>query len=445
MTRNFEDPGVETVTEAAARLRAIARPLASPTDLDPLMERIGKARFVLLGEASHGTHEFYEWRAQISERLIREKGFSFVAVEGDWPDAYRLDRYVKGRMGAGKSAHEVLLRLSRWPTWMWANQEVMRFGERLRALASETDEEKKVGFYGLDVYSLWSSMVAVIAYLEQADPEAARAAKRAYECFAPYGQDERAYARATVLVPHDCQDEVVRVLSTLVDKAPRHAHDSGREARFDAEQNARVAKNAEHYYRTMIGGGAASWNIRDAHMMETLDHLMELHGPDAKAIVWAHNTHVGDARFTDMIDQGEYNLGELVRERHGEDETVLVGFSTHRGSVIAGRAWDAPYERMRVPPAREGSLEDAIHRGWGQDGLFVLADGAEHEVLQEDRGQRAIGVVYQPEYERLGNYVPTNVVRRYDVLLHLEETHALSPLHPERPAALVPETYPSGM
>jgi erythromycin esterase-like protein len=328
---------------------------------------------------------------------------------------------------------------------MWANQEVARFGERLRALASNEEEEKKVGFYGLDVYSLWSSMVAVIAYLDQFDPAAARVARRSYECFAPYGEDERAYARATLLVPHDCRDEVARVLATLVDKAPRHVHDAGREARFDAEQNARVAKNAEHYYRTMIGGGAASWNIRDAHMMETLDALMELHGPGAKAIVWAHNTHIGDARFTDMVDQGEYNLGELVRERHGEDEAVLVGLSTHRGSVIGGRAWDAPYERMRVPAAREGSLEDAIHRGCGQDALFLMNDAREIDVLHEERGQRAIGVVYHPEYERLGNYVPTVVPRRYDALLHVEETHALAPLHPERPAALVPETYPTGM
>jgi erythromycin esterase len=445
MTRNFIEPGLATVTEASTLLGAIARPLRSDADLDPLMERVGDARFVLLGEASHGTHEFYAWRARISERLIQEKGFSFVAVEGDWPDVYRVDRYVKGREGAGKNAHEVLKRLARWPTWMWANHEVERFAERLHALASNAAEDDKVGFYGLDVYSLWSSMVAVVAFLEGVDPEAARVAGRAYECFAPYAEYERAYARATMLVPHDCRAEVARVLATLVDKAPRHVRDAGREAQFDAEQNARVAKNAEHYYRTMIGGGPASWNIRDAHMMETLDALADLHGPKAKVIVWAHNTHIGDARFTDMVDEGEYNLGQLVRERHGEDQSVLVGFGTHRGSVIAGRAWNARYERMRVPPAREGSLEDAIHRGWGKDGLFVLADAAKYDVLQEDRGQRAIGVVYRPEHERIGNYVPTNVARRYDVLLHIEETHALSPLHPEHPATLVPETYPSGM
>jgi erythromycin esterase-like protein len=300
-----------------------------------------------------------------------------------------------------------------------------------------------VGFYGLDVYSLWASMIAVVSYLDRVDPAASDAARRAYECFAPYGEDERAYARATLLVPHDCRDEVARVLSTLVSKAPRYVRDAGREAHFDAEQNALVARDAEHYYRTMISGGAASWNVRDDHMADTLDRLVALHGPDTKCIVWAHNTHVGDARFTDMIDDGERNLGQIVRERHGEDDTVLVGFTTHHGSVIAARAWDAPFARMRVPEARPGSVEDTIHRAVGGDALFVLRDldGA----LDEARGQRAIGVVYHPEYERFGNYVPTVLPRRYDALLHVDETHALAPLHPEHPAALTPDTYPSGM
>jgi erythromycin esterase-like protein len=237
----------------------------------------------------------------------------------------------------------------------------------------------------------------------------------------------------------------VRVLATLVDKAPRHIRDVGEEAQFDAEQNALVAKNAELYYRTMVGGGAASWNIRDGHMVETLERLMKLHGPGAKAIVWEHNTHVGDARFTDMINRGEYNVGQIVREGHPKDDVVLVGFSTHRGTVVAGQEWDAPMERMIVPPARPGSVEDALHQVSGRDLLVIFGEPSAHPALLEPRGHRAIGVVYHPRFERFGNYVPTILPCRYDALLHIEETHALAPLHAERPDTRFPETYPTGM
>jgi erythromycin esterase len=246
-------------------------------------------------------------------------------------------------------------------------------------------------------------------------------------------------------VPHSCQDEVVRVLSTLLEKAPRHAQDTGREAQFEAEQNALVAKNAEIYYRTMVGGGATSWNIRDGHMAETLERLMAFHGPDAKAIVWEHNTHVGDARYTDMTNRGEYNVGQLVREQHDREDVVIVGFSTHRGSVIAAQEWDAPMERMVVPPARPGSVEDVIHRLTGTDSLVIFGEPGAHPVLLEPRGHRAIGVVYHPRFERFGNYVPTILPCRYDALVHIEETHALSPLHAEQPDVRIPETYPTGM
>ncbi len=440
----FEEPGLGKTHQVVDVLKGMASPLVSDRDLDPLMHRIGDARYVLLGEASHGTSEFYTWRARISERLIREKGFSFIAVEGDWPDAYRLNRYVKGRPGR-RSAREVLDRFARWPTWMWANREVVNLVEWIRELGEDRPEDHKVGWYGLDVYSLWSSMTAVIGYLDECDVEAAREARHAYECFAPYFEDERAYARATVLVPHGCQEEVVRVLSTLVAKAPRYARDTGREAQFDAEQNALVAKNAELYYRSMVGGGAASWNVRDGHMAETLERLMQFHGPGAKCIVWEHNTHIGDARFTDMTNRGEYNVGQLVRESHPKDDVVLVGFSTHHGTVIAGEEWDAPMERMVVPPARPGSVEDTLHRVSGEDCLVIFGEPASHPLLLEPRGHRAIGVVYRPRYERFGNYVPTVLPCRYDALLHIDESHALAPLHAERPDSRVPETYPTGM
>jgi len=433
------------ITELAEQVRALERPLADSDDLDPLLERIGEAQYVLLGEASHGTSEVYTWRSRISQRLIREKGFSFIAVEGDWPDCYRVNQYVKGLPDSGSSAREVLHAFDRWPTWMWANEEIVELAEWLRDTNDALPEDRKVGFYGLDVYSLWSSMREVIRYLARTDPEAVRAAWQAFRCFEPYGEDVQQYAWATRLVPTSCEDEVVALLVELQRRAPRRrAVDP--EARFNAEQNALVARNAERYYRTLVRGGSASWNIRDHHMMETLERLMEHHGPGAKAIVWEHNTHVGDARATDMARTGMVNVGQLARERKHRDGVVLVGFGTHRGSVIAGREWDAPMERMHVPPAREGSWEDILHQAGARDQLLMLADGDSPASFLEPRGHRAIGVVYDPAYEAFGNYVPTVLSRRYDAFLFVDQTEALHPLHVQaREDHEVPETYPAGV
>ena len=426
----------------AGRMSAMAHPLEEPGDLDPLLERIGDARYVLLGEASHGTSEFYEWRAHISECLIREKGFSFIAVEGDWPDYYEVNRYVKGYLDSGTSARVVLKTFERWPTWMWANEEVAGLTEWLRRHNEGLPEGERIGFYGLDVYSLWESMEAVITYLERVDPDAVENAKRAYRCFEPYGEDAREYAQATAFVPESCEDEAVEVLSNLRGRVSRYPED-GAESRFDAEQNALVARNAEAYYRAMIRGGAESWNVRDRHMTETLERLMDHHGPESKAIVWEHNTHVGDARATSMAEAGMVNVGQLVRESHETGDVVLVGFGSHRGAVIAGRSWGAPMERMPVPPAREGSWEDVMHRSAGEDGMLVFG-GEEGEFL-EPRDHRAIGVVYNPAFERFGNYVPTVFPHRYDAFVYLDETEALHPLHlAERNGGEPPETFPSG-
>jgi erythromycin esterase len=434
----------ERTDEVVSELRRLAHPLANDRDLDPLMERIGDSRYVLLGEATHGTSEFYTWRARLSRRLILEKGFSFIAVEGDWPDCYRVNRYIKSRTDSGRNAREVLHAFERWPTWMWANREVESLAEWLRAHNARLPDERRVGFYGLDVYSLWDSIKAVIEYLDRIDPEAGRQARRAYECFAPYGENEQEYARATVLVPASCEDAVVRALTNLRARAPQYRED-GREAYFNAEQNALCAKNAELYYRTMVRGGASSWNVRDTHMVETLERLMDFHGADAKTIVWEHNTHIGDARFTDMVDEGEVNVGQLVREHREHYGVVLVGFATHRGTVIAGDEWGASMERMRVPPARSGSWEDALHRLAESDQLIIF-DNKVAPVLLEMRGHRAIGVVYHPQFERFGNYVPTVLPRRYDALMFIDETRALSPLHlKERPSMEIPETFPTGM
>jgi erythromycin esterase-like protein len=429
-----------------AAVRALSRPLRSPADLDPLLDRIAEARCVLLGEATHGTHEFYTWRGALSYRLIEECGFSFIAVEGDWPDCYRVNRYVKGYPDAGATAREVLHGFERWPTWMWANEEMVGLAEWLRRHNDGLPEGRKVGFYGLDVYSLWDSLHQVVGYLGKRDPAAHQAARRAFQCFEPYGEDVQQYARATRWVDESCEEEVVRLLAELRRSGEAYPQD-GREAHFNAEQNALVVKNAEHYYRTMVRGGPESWNVRDRHMAETLRRLMRQHGPRSKAIVWAHNTHVGDARFTDMAGDGMVNIGQLVREEHIEEGVMLVGFGSYQGSVIAGEEWDAPMEEMTVPPGRPGSWEDVLHRAGPADRMLLLDEARTNQDFLEERGHRAVGVVYHPQYEHYGNYVPTVLPHRYDAFLFLNETQALQPLHEVKARAEgeVPETYPSGV
>jgi erythromycin esterase-like protein len=436
------------VTRIARGVGEIAHPLASAADLDPLINLVEDARFVLLGEASHGTSEFYTWRTEISRRLIREKGFSFIAVEGDWPDCYRVNRYVKGFHESGRNAEEVLHAFERWPTWMWANREVVALCRWLRSHNETLPRDRRIGFYGLDVYSLWDSMHEVVRYLEGVDPEAARAARRAYRCFDPYGERAEDYARAVALVPTSCEDEAVSTLRLLRDRAPEFRED-GPESFFNAEQNALVARNAERYYRTMVRGGPASWNVRDHHMVETLDRLMSYYGPTAKAIVWEHNTHVGDARFTDMARAGMVNVGQLVRQAHESDDVLIVGFGTHRGTVIAAEEWGAAMQTMRVPEARPGSYEAVLHHTGFPDFLLPFAEREAHPVvddLREPRGHRAIGVVYHPELEQYGNYVPTILPERYDAFIYLDETRAVAPLHlPVHADRDLPETYPSGV
>ena len=429
-------------------------------DLNALLECVGDARYVLLGEASHGTSEFYMWRAEITKRLVSEKGFSFIAVEGDWPDCYRVNRYAKGMGNSGSSAYEVLHAFSRWPTWMWANKEIVDLIEWLKSHNNKVieKEDKKVGFYGLDVYSLWESLDAVVQYLKKNYPDAMKSAIEAYGCFEPYGRDVEDYARATAFIPESCEDEVAEMLMEIRHKAGGEDDDGrfkadGREAHFNAEQNAVVAKNAELYYRTMMKGGAASWNIRDHHMMNTLERLMKFHGSDAKSIVWAHNTHIGDARATDMARAKMVNLGQLAREQAGRESVVLVGFGTYKGSVIASKAWGEPMERMHVPSAIDGSWDSFLHSLDDNDSAgpnklltFNDIDKMKASSLFESKGQRAIGVVYNPSYEKYGNYVETILPIRYDAFLFIDETHALNPLHmPISPDEELPETFPTGL
>jgi erythromycin esterase len=427
-------------------IRRIAKPLKDDADLDPLMERIGDARVVLLGEASHGTREYYTWRDRITRRLVTEKGFGFIGVEGDWPDCSLVNRWIKGAAG-GRSARQMLHAFERWPTWMWANEEVVHLAEWLRQHNDAQPQARRVGFYGLDVYSLWDSMDAVTRYLEKVDPEAAARARRAYGCFDPYEEDVQDYAMATAMVPTSCEQEVIRTLVELRARAPDYAEED-REAFFNAEQNALVARNAERYYRAMIKGGAASWNVRDTHMIETLERLLQHHGPEAKAIVWEHNTHVGDARATDMARVGMVNVGSLARDRWGGD-VVVAGFSSYRGSVVAGSEWGAPMKRMPVPEAREGSWEQLFHAAGAEDKLLMMDALDDIPGAMDPRGHRAIGVVYHPERETRGNYVPSVLPMRYDAMLYIDRSHALRPLKmtPQLPDEYpeTPETYPSGM
>ncbi|HEX6270647.1 MAG TPA: erythromycin esterase family protein [Anaerolineales bacterium] len=441
MLRDRARTDEQAVGILADEVRQFAHPLKTAEDLDPLIRLIGDARFVLLGEASHGTSEFYQWRARLSLHLIAEKGFNFVAVEGDWPDCYRVNRYVKGYPDAGENARHVLHAFNRWPTWMWANWEIVAFTEWMRK--HNRNRSNKAGFYGLDVYSLWESMESILDYLEKKDPQAVQTALDAYRCFEPYGEDPQSYAWNTRMVPDDCEDEVIDLLLEMQRRASRYNGDP--EAGFNAEQNALVIKNAERYYRAMVRTDSGSWNVRDEHMMETFNRLIDFHGPNAKGIVWAHNTHIGDARYTDMARAGMFNIGQLAREEHESKGVVLAGFGSHRGSVIAGKSWGAPMERMQVPEARMGSWEDVIHQAGEGDQLLIFDNNKVSDEFRRPRGHRAIGVVYQPEFESHGNYVPTVLPKRYDAFLFIDETEALHPLHIEPEEAKPPDTYPWGV
>ncbi|BCM72217.1 erythromycin esterase family protein [Streptomyces tricolor] len=437
-----------------AGIRSQALPLTGPASLDPLMERIGDAHYVLLGEASHGTADYYQVRDVLTRRLIEEKGFSFVAVEGDWPDCQSVHCSVVGAPGAPEDPGEVLAGFDRWPTWMWANTEVAAFARWLRRHNEQLPPERRVGFFGLDVYSLWESLHAVLAHLREHDPDRVRHALEAYRCFEPFDEEPQSYALATRYLPESCEPQVVSLLTELRRRAARTAVRDGSLAEFAARQNAEVLAGAESYYRAMLDSGPQSWNIRDHHMADTLDRLMEHHGPDAKAVVWEHNTHIGDARATDMADTGMVNVGQLVRERHMGKGVVLVGFGSHSGTVIAADAWGDVPRIMDVPPAHPGSLEDLLHQALpGERALFVFPHvqlqhppAAGHGAwFHEEHGHRAIGVVYRPHGERVANYVPTVLAQRYDAFCYLDHSHALTPLHPLAAGNGEKQTWPVGV
>jgi erythromycin esterase-like protein len=429
--------------ELADRLRTAAELLPSPDapDFADAFERFGDARIVLLGEATHGTHEFYAARAAITRRLIESHGFNIVAVEGDWPDIARIDDYVRHSAPRPRKGDPFV----RFPTWMWRNFEVLSFADWLRSHNSGLPEDECASMRGLDVYSLGESIHAVIAYLDEHDPAAAAEARRRYGCLLPWEDEPQHYGRAVEYGEMaGCEDAVVSQLGELLQHRMKLIAEDG-EAFFDAEQNARIVRAAERYYRAMYRGSAASWNLRDRHMFDTLQRLMA-HQDDARAVIWAHNSHIGNASATAMGWHGEFNIGELVRTSYG-DEAVLIGFGTDRGTVAAASDWGAEMHVMKVRPARDDSWEAAFrHTGYARS----LTDwrGPKRKDLAEALSQtlleRAIGVIYRPQSEFTSHYFEAVLADQFDAYVWFEETRAVAPLGPERPHG-APETWPFGL
>jgi erythromycin esterase-like protein len=437
-------------------ISAAAAPLTgAPSDYDGLMDLIGDARFVLLGEASHGTHEFYHERVRITQRLIAEKGFAAVAVEADWPDAYRVNRYVR-QLGGDISSEQALGGFKRFPTWMWRNTDVIAFIDWLRAYNSAVPSPTSAaGFYGLDLYSLFTSISEVLRYLDKTDPEAARRARARYGCFDHFDTDSQRYGYAAGFgLSESCANEVVTQLRELQARAAdyvRHDGDEAADEFFHARQNARLVMNAEEYYRTMFRGRVSSWNLRDRHMTQMLDalaqHLSERIGKPAKIVVWEHNSHIGDARATEVGEQGEWTVGQLARELYGND-TRLIGFTTYQGTVTAASDWDGQAERKRVRPALSGSYEEAFHQtGLARFMLPLNADTPVSKALSKQRLERAIGVIYRPDTERQSHYFLARLARQFDAILHFDETRALKPLEwtSRWETGEAPETFPVGV
>ncbi len=430
-------------------MRTVALPEAIAEACDPLppvdhpdfaraFDRYADKRIVMLGECSHGTHEFYAARAAITRHLVERHGFTIVAVEGDWPDAAAYNRFIRGQPPRERAE----LPFQRFPTWMWRNSVIPGFLEHLRRINEDRAKERQVGFYGLDIYNMSGSIEAVLAYLDEHDPEAAAVARERYGCLTPWQADPAIYGRVSMRKGYaECEDAVVEQCRELLDRALAEDGES-----FAAAMNARLVASAERYYRIMYYGGAESWNLRDSHMAETLGHLLEQEGPEAKAVVWAHNSHIGDARATDMgAVRGEHNLGQLARERWGE-EVALIGFGTHTGSVSAATDWDGEREVKRVVPSRRDSYERLCHDSGVQRFLLDFTDNpALSTRLAEPRLERFIGVIYRPETERWSHYSEAALPRQFDAYCWFDETRALEPLERHEPHRGQLDTYPFGV
>lgn len=401
-----------------------------------LLNKIGESRFVLIGESTHGTHEFYQARAEITKELIIKKGFMAVAIEGDWPDAYRIHRYLQGS-GNVTEWEQALADFKRFPTWMWRNKTLVPFFQWLRTYNDNVSSiNKKIGFYGLDLYSLHASMQAVITYLSKIDPEACQRAQERYDCFDHLGFDPQKYGYLTSEgLKKPCVAEAIEQILEIQHHALKYVHDDAiaEDEYFYAIQNARLVQDAEAYYRSMFEGSVSSWNVRDTHMLKTLntltEHLEKKFMKPAKIVVWAHNSHVGDARATEMGEKGEVNIGRLVRENYGNAETYLIGFSTYQGFVTAADDWGSPAQHKVVMPGLVGSYEELFHHVKYKNFLLNLNanDELEH-YFHIPRLQRAIGVIYRPVTERYSHYYFTHLLNQFDCIIHFDQTTALQPL-----------------
>lgn len=412
-------------------------------NIDRLLERIGDSRVVLIGEASHGTSEFYRFRARITRALIEKKGFDFVAVEADWPDASRIDHYVRHL----QTPPAEWTAFSRFPTWMWRNEEVRSFVDWLREHNAEiSDPDKRVAFHGLDLYSLFTSIAAVLDYLDEVDPQAAATARERYGCLTPWQSDPATYGRAAAAGRYrECEDEVVATLVALINKRMEYAQQDG-ERFMDAVHNARLIANAERYYRSMYSGYSDSWNLRDQHMFDTLDSLLSHGGHDTKAVIWEHNSHIGDASATDMSVRGQHNVGQLCREAYGDD-AYLIGFGTHSGTVAAATNWDEPMEVKRVRPSLRDSWERIFHEAGIPAAMLPLRHPASPELdrrMHETYLERAIGVIYRPDTERASHYFNARLADQFDECVWIDQTRAVTPLN-SKTLRGVPDAYPFGL
>ena len=432
-----EEALVRSLADAAESFASI-----EAADLHPLMQRIGSARIVLLGEATHGTSEFYRMRERITRELIVNRGFRFVAIEADWPDAARVDHYVRHFQYPPSE----WTAFARFPTWMWRNTEVRDFVSWLRKYNGTAEQGERVAFHGLDLYSLYDSIRSVLNYLDEVDPDSAKVARERYGCLTPWQSDPATYGHAALTGSYPtCETDVARTLADLLAKRRAYAEHDG-ERFLDAEQNARLVADAERYYRIMYYGSRASWNLRDTHMFETLKNLLAFHGADSKAVVWAHNSHVGNAAATEMAARGEYNIGQLCREEFG-NQAYLIGFGTHSGTVAAASEWDGPMEIKKVRPALAGSYEQLCHAtGHARFmlGLRGRGDLFGPKGLGKERLERAIGVIYRPETELASHYFRANLPRQFDEYVWFDDTHAVTALDTAEIKGL-PDTYPFGV
>lgn len=406
----------------ATVLKKHAITIESSADLSPMLEKIGSARLVLLGESTHGTAEYYTWRSEISKRLISEKGFNFIAVEGDWPSCYEINRYIKDLPGAASSNVEALKAFKRWPQWMWANRETAELVEWLRRHNSNLPQEKRIGFYGFDVYSLPESVSLLLEYAQTLKAPLKTQIEAGLAGISRFSDDPISYARHAARSP-GYASEVEAVLNLLLNNSAELSA-AGCKAYFKALQNAFVVRNAERHYRAMVNPEENSWNKRVDHMKATINRLLDRHGPDAKAVIWAHNTHIGDARATDMARTGTKNIGWLTRDKYGMEQVYSVGFATYQGEVLAGREWGNPVEKMTMPAAISGSIEHTLHQLSASMALILLDEKEVATHLADPIPHRAVGVVYNPSNE-LGNYVWSVLPRRYNAMFYIDQTKAL--------------------